>query len=121
MEPTPNLHSLIESTNMRHYAIADRMGMRPDVFSRMLRSAPKSESVTRRLIAVLVGQLGLTSRSEIMKAINRTRELEEERKMNLWQDLMKQVEEDRKQEARVKARAKSGNGNGKVRKRSSNK
>ena len=117
-----SLSELVKQSGYKIGFIGKRLGLEPYQISKLLRSIP-NETQTRMLSAVLVSQLGICTRNELMKAISRTKELEAERKMLLWEDLMQTVEEDRKKEQQKERRiTKSGNSNGKaVRRRASKK
>ena len=112
------LYELIRSTHLYHRYIAECMGLPQYTFSKMIRSAP-TEHQTKLLQAVLCGQLKVCERDRLMKAVSRTREMDAEKKLDLWNQLIKQVNSDNAAEARREAKKSgarlSSPGNGKSR------
>jgi hypothetical protein len=122
-----NLQQLVKNSGYKVKFVGEKLGLAPYQISRLLRSTP-SEAQTTMLSAVLVSQLGVCDRRTLMAAISATKEQAEERKMKLWNELMRQVEEDRKKEHKAQGASKptkskagkGSNGNG-VRRRVSKK
>jgi len=103
MAENETLYDLVRSTHLYHKYLAECMGLPQYTFSKMIRSSP-TEDQTKLLQAVLCGRLKLTDRSRLMKAIAITREMDKDRKKDLWDQLIKQVNSDNAAEARREAK-----------------
>ena len=105
-----NLHQLVKASGYKFKTLGEHLNLQPYQISRLLQVGP-NKIQTQMLDAVLVGRLCICNRGELMKAISRTKMMNDEKKMKLWDELMAQLELDRKEEASKKNKRSTKNGN----------